>query len=451
MEYIKGGEIFSLEQGKLDGSHAKIILYQLLKAIRDLRAANVVHRDLKPENIIFNNTDCKIHQNSLKLVDFGFSVLCQEEAKFIHRRCGTPGFASPEVLNLSQEATPEVCVNSDIYSAGLIFYFMLTGIMAFDGNDTLDILKNNKKAKLDFQISQLQEISPHSLDLLKKMLRRNRQERITPEKALKHPYFSDCTQKKRSISLNPVEKPIKVYNNSQKISKKEATSYLSNGANNSHSVDFSKNNEEGKQSEMPTPSFKFYNNLKATINNLRKETTAFDEVATTKLQPISGNTSTDISPQESPDGANSKQKKGFIVKLTHQVKRRKLAQVNCGKNLDILKYVHRKNMSKLQNTPIDTQLPTLNITRGQSIPSNVKDNNKNKITFKIKCGKSRPSKGNIDSKKQNIFLSKSAYSSQKILEEDETQMAHSTNKKVYQGYPKSRISFSLLHNKFEKI
>jgi serine/threonine protein kinase len=134
----------------LDGSHAKIILYQLLKAIRDLRAANVVHRDLKPENIIFNNTDCKIHQNSLKLVDFGFSVLCQEEAKFIHRRCGTPGFASPEVLNLSQEATPEVCVNSDIYSAGLIFYFMLTGIMAFDGNDTLDILKNNKKAKLDF-------------------------------------------------------------------------------------------------------------------------------------------------------------------------------------------------------------------------------------------------------------------------------------------------------------
>lgn len=56
-----------------------------------------MHRDLKPENIILKRK-FEIEDNPIKLVDFGLSSYCDEE-DYLFKRCGTPGYVAPEILN----------------------------------------------------------------------------------------------------------------------------------------------------------------------------------------------------------------------------------------------------------------------------------------------------------------------------------------------------------------
>jgi calcium-dependent protein kinase len=173
LELLEGGEIFQIEQGKLAKTHAKYILYHLLKGLRDLRKFNVIHRDLKPDNIIFKHKDCNLLENKIKLVDFGLSAISEKETYLINRKCGTPGFIAPEVINMPKTDTADTCQNCDIFSVGMIFFFMLTGIIPYDGEDIYEIMKHNKEGDIDFGIKELKKFGPECLDLLQKMLELN--------------------------------------------------------------------------------------------------------------------------------------------------------------------------------------------------------------------------------------------------------------------------------------
>ena len=160
LELLEGGEIFQIDSGKLVKSHAKYILHQLLKAIRDLKKKNIIHRDLKPDNIIFKLKGGNLLDNEVKLVDFGLSAISEPGTHLIHRKCWTPGFIAPEVINMSKTATADMCINCDIFSVGMIFFFMLTGVIPYDGEDIYEIMKHNKKADIDFTIPELKKIDP---------------------------------------------------------------------------------------------------------------------------------------------------------------------------------------------------------------------------------------------------------------------------------------------------
>ena len=126
-----------LEEGRLEVREAIEIQKQLLKALNHAHThkLKVVHRDIKPENIMFNN-------GSIKLTDFGIALVMQQSNEFRNLAqqltgCVVPSrkedksldsivmtfnYASPEVRR-GEKATPQ----SDIYSAGKVFYKMLTG------------------------------------------------------------------------------------------------------------------------------------------------------------------------------------------------------------------------------------------------------------------------------------------------------------------------------------
>jgi serine/threonine protein kinase len=88
------------------------------------------HRDLKPENIIF---DAK---NILKLADFGF---CNKyfDGSLIVTSCGSPNYASPEVIN----GVPYDGPASDIWSCGVILYATLVGNLPFDSDQIGNLFK----------------------------------------------------------------------------------------------------------------------------------------------------------------------------------------------------------------------------------------------------------------------------------------------------------------------
>ena len=74
MELLEGGEIFSLNKGKLDSETTFRTLKSILKALVVLDQHGIMHRDLKPDNIILKKKDVPIKENLVKLVDFGLAT-----------------------------------------------------------------------------------------------------------------------------------------------------------------------------------------------------------------------------------------------------------------------------------------------------------------------------------------------------------------------------------------
>lgn len=188
MELLEGGEIFSLSKGKLDNESTFSIVKHILLALVELDKNGVMHRDLKPDNIILKYKDTPIPENTLKLVDFGLATY-QDVDEYLFKRCGTPGFVAPEVINAKKGANVHYSTKCDVFSVGIIFFFMLTGKIPYDGKDFESVLENNKKAKINFKIKELKKVNEIAFDLLKKMLELEPENRLTAVECLKHEYF----------------------------------------------------------------------------------------------------------------------------------------------------------------------------------------------------------------------------------------------------------------------
>jgi serine/threonine protein kinase len=90
-----------------------------------------MHRDLKPENMILKDKG-DLESNSLKLVDFGLSSFCDQK-EYLFKRCGTPGYVAPEIINSSSKENTKFTPKVDVFSAGVIFYILMIGKSPFKG------------------------------------------------------------------------------------------------------------------------------------------------------------------------------------------------------------------------------------------------------------------------------------------------------------------------------
>ena len=132
MEYIAGQTLESLLNGETTERPSLVanldLVKQLAEALDYAHAQKIVHRDIKPANIIVTA------DGRAKITDFGIAKLTQSEFTVSGQFMGTPSYASPE--QLKGEA---VDGRSDLFSLGVILYWMLTGEKAFTG-DTSTIL-----------------------------------------------------------------------------------------------------------------------------------------------------------------------------------------------------------------------------------------------------------------------------------------------------------------------
>jgi len=132
-----------IKKGSQPEQKALTITMQILEGLAYMHKMRIIHRDLKPENIIFkHSTDI-----DLAVVDLGFATH-EDDYKKLFVRCGTPGYVAPEILN----DKPYNC-KVDVYSAGIIFYIILTGKIPFNGNSYKQIVYKNMKGLINFDFS----------------------------------------------------------------------------------------------------------------------------------------------------------------------------------------------------------------------------------------------------------------------------------------------------------
>lgn len=111
---------------KMDIDKALGYVRQTLNGVAGLHDAGIYHRDIKPFNLLVTAWD------TVKLCDFGLSKLRGETFQGpANLNVGSPFYAAPE-----QEKNPdEVDQSADLYSVGVIFYRMLTGLLPYTAED----------------------------------------------------------------------------------------------------------------------------------------------------------------------------------------------------------------------------------------------------------------------------------------------------------------------------
>lgn len=132
MEFIEGQALAELlaEKEKVSIEEALRIMSEVLAGLNYAHQHNIIHRDIKPGNIILTD------DGRVKITDFGIASIVGgtgEEAKNLQDNwIGTPAYISPE--QVKGEATGPW---SDIYSAGVTLYRLVTGKVPFNGDDAM--------------------------------------------------------------------------------------------------------------------------------------------------------------------------------------------------------------------------------------------------------------------------------------------------------------------------
>ena len=138
MEYVRGRNLADHmhQHGELSHRLALKLSFQLAGVLAAAHLQGVIHRDLKPDNIML--TEATPGRYQIKVLDFGIAKLLDDPASRLTQAgmvFGTPEFMSPE-----QAEGHDVDHRADIYSVGMILYFMLTHRLPFEGKNQLAIL-----------------------------------------------------------------------------------------------------------------------------------------------------------------------------------------------------------------------------------------------------------------------------------------------------------------------
>ncbi|MGS2663765.1 Stk1 family PASTA domain-containing Ser/Thr kinase [Corynebacterium glucuronolyticum] len=129
MELITGGTLRELtaERGPMPPHAATAVMIPVLTALSLAHRAGMVHRDIKPDNILINGD----HQ--VKLSDFGLVRAASTSVTGSHKITGTVAYLSPE-----QVTGEPIGPASDVYSAGIVLFELLTGRTPFSGDDVYE-------------------------------------------------------------------------------------------------------------------------------------------------------------------------------------------------------------------------------------------------------------------------------------------------------------------------
>mmetsp|Transcript_29497 Transcript_29497/g.83193 ORF Transcript_29497/g.83193 Transcript_29497/m.83193 type:complete len:608 (-) Transcript_29497:76-1899(-) len=196
-------------EGRFPEADARQVSRNIMQMLAQCHAMGVLHRDIKPENFLYS---CPEPDAPLKAIDFG-AAAWYSAAHPPTERVGTPIYMSPEVVKAGVNLRdPGYDFKADIYSAGVLFYFLLVGKWPYSGevgtilNSSLtpnggvdsgslgslqsaDIFQAVIEEEIDFSEEAWEGISADALDFVRPLLEKDPANRPTAIAALEHRFL----------------------------------------------------------------------------------------------------------------------------------------------------------------------------------------------------------------------------------------------------------------------
>lgn len=193
-QYNSGGMLmdYVINSQYYDEKMVASIVKQLLSAIIYNQSKMVYHKDLRLENLMID--DALLDVPSIKINDFGTSIEYRHQDKKARKSrkmtFWSLYFIPPEIFQ-----KVEYNEKSDVWSIGIIMYFLMTGVIPTKGL-TNKMTLNNIKSK-DFGISKLVsegKLHEDAGEMLSKLLERDLTKRLTPVEAINQPWIIKYTK-----------------------------------------------------------------------------------------------------------------------------------------------------------------------------------------------------------------------------------------------------------------
>ena len=172
LEYLSGGDLRRRMAAGITPREAVQVLFDLAGALSVVHSGNFAHMDVKPENIFFRGDE-------MVLIDFNISTRFGNVARnrITGDVLGSPFYMSPE-----QGQGLTVDGRSDLYSAGVIFFEMLTGSQPYVGESAIQVIFKHIHDEIPLLPKRVRALQP-VLDVL---MAKNREERIASATELAH-------------------------------------------------------------------------------------------------------------------------------------------------------------------------------------------------------------------------------------------------------------------------
>ncbi len=130
MELIDGISLkqYMQKKGTLNWREALHFVTQIVKALSHAHSRGIIHRDIKPHNIMI------LRDGSVKVADFGIARFASKQNTLTQEALGSVHYISPE-----QARGSHIDARSDLYSAGVVLYEMLTARLPYEGDSPVSV------------------------------------------------------------------------------------------------------------------------------------------------------------------------------------------------------------------------------------------------------------------------------------------------------------------------
>ena len=156
MELIDGITLkqYMARRGEMDWRESLHFIIQIMRALEHAHSRGIIHRDIKPQNIMV------LRDGSVKVADFGIACLQNNAQTLTQDALGSVHYISPE-----QARGEHIDARSDIYSAGVVLYEMLTGRLPFEGDTAVSVAIQHLSS-VPLAPSEIREDVPKGLELI---------------------------------------------------------------------------------------------------------------------------------------------------------------------------------------------------------------------------------------------------------------------------------------------
>ena len=201
MEYVRGRTLRDVlaQRGRIGTAEALSIMESTLAALNAAHRAGLVHRDVKPENILIGESDAS-GGPVVKVADFGLARAVESSADDATggQLMATVAYVPPELVQ-----TAHCDARSDVYSAGIVLFEMLTGDVPFHGKQAVDVAYQHVEHDVPAPSRFIAELPPALDELVVRATRRDPGARPTDAGA----FLAELRAAREDVGLLPTGVP----------------------------------------------------------------------------------------------------------------------------------------------------------------------------------------------------------------------------------------------------